>query len=562
MKETNYIIISKNCTAKELALLFEKKKINPNFLNLAIKVHKKKIIGIITLGDLRRILVKHGRNVLIEKYLNNSPIVINEKYLNNQIRTFLDRKYKKKQLKKINELIVLNNNKEIIAIKNIEEIETNSFYKGISVIGLGHIGLPFAVHLLKKFSHVNGFDIDNDKIKNIKKNKLNFYEKNFEKELQRNIKSKRLLFLNKIKNLQSQIYIICLGTDIKNNRLISNKNLIKTASSLGKLIKKNDLVILRGTVQVGTSRNIFIKILEKYSQLKCGEDFYFSYLPERIIEGNALYELENVPQLVSGFSKKCKQHSLEFCSKVFKSTIELDSLEEGEIIKLASNAYRDLNFAFSNDIARISSYYGLSGSNLIRNANLGYPRNFIAKPSMGVGGFCLPKDPYLFSKLIGNNKRGYSLAKNSRLINENSIEEVFKKIKEFQKQKIKKKKLKVFIFGITFKGMPETIDIRNSPSLDLAAKLIKNNCKINFYDVMYHKLKKINFKHSKILTNNSKLMNKADVIVIANFHPDYSKIIQESLKYNHNKDYKLIFDCWSLLDSQSIENLNWNYKNI
>ena len=181
---------------------------------------------------------------------------------------------------------------------------------------------------------------------------------------------------------------------------------------------------------------------------------------------------------------------------------------------------------------------------------------------MGVGGYCLPKDPFLFSKLLGTKKKGYLFAKNSRYINDNSINEVLNTIKNFHKYRSNKKILDVMIFGITFKGMPETIDIRNSPSVILANKLIKNNYKIKFYDVMYKELKKIKFEYSKYLTNNKNFINKSDIIILANYHTDYPKIIQPNLKFNDSKNNKLIFDCWNLLDYQSIQNLNWIYKNI
>ncbi len=562
MRKVNFITIPENCSAKKLALLFDSKINDLNFSKIAIKFNKNKIKGIITLGDLRRILAKQGRDILVDNYLNKNPILIDEKKLNNQIHSFLEKKIQSRYLKKIDQLIILNNKKEIVDIIDVEEINKNSFYKEISILGLGHIGLPLATHLLKRFTHINGVDIDIKKIKDIKNNKLYFYEKNFEKTLKENIKNKRLLLTSDLKKIRSQIYIICLGTEFKNNKLISNEKLIKVLKDLASIIKKNDLIILRGTVQVGTSRNIAVKILEKYSKLKCGKQFYFSFLPERIIEGNALYELENVPQLVSGYSKKCKEQALEFCSKAFNTIIELENIEEGEIIKLASNAYRDLSFAFSNEISRISSYYSLSGSKLIEKANFGYPRNSIAKPSLGVGGYCLPKDPYLFSKLLGIKKKGYSLAKNSRRINENSVNEVFWKIKKFHKLRIKKKRPKVLILGITFKGTPETIDIRNSPSVELAKKLIKNKYYVKFFDVMYKELIKTNFKFSKILTNNKNLINKVDIIIVANLHNDYQKLIQENLKKNQTKDDKLIFDCWNILDNQIIHDLNWKYKNI
>ena len=141
------------------------------------------------------------------------------------------------------------------------------------------------------------------------------------------------------------------------------------------------------------------------------------------------------------------------------SNVKPQSLEEGEIIKLASNSYRSLNFAFSNEISRISNLYGLSGSELIKKQLC--CRNNISKPSLGVGGFCLPKDPILFSN---NSKKlsNYKLGKISHNINKNITQFYLKKFLKILK---KMKKNKILMMGISFKGYPETLDIRNSTSL-------------------------------------------------------------------------------------------------
>lgn len=560
MNKTSYINIPKVCTVKKLIDLFDHHLKKDNFSNLAISLGKnKKINGIISLGDLRRILIKNGMNDNIHKYLNKKPFIINEKNLNNKLNTLINNAEKKN--KKINQVIILNNKKDIIAIENLDTIRNNSKYKEITVVGLGHIGLPLAIHLLKNFTHINGYDKNSKKIDKIKNLDLDFYEKNLKTSLQKNIANKKFNLEKKLENINSQIYIICIGSDIKNNK-ISNKNLISIIKKISKKIKLGDLIILRGTVQVGVCRNLVVPLLEKNSNLKCGIDFNFSYLPERIVEGDALYELENMAQIVSGFSKKCKDKVMEFCSKSFKSLVELDNMEEGEIIKLASNSYRDLSFAFANEISRISSYYNLSGNSLIKKANLGYPRNSIAKPSMGVGGFCLTKDPYLFSKLFKSKKKGYILSKNSRYINVNSIVHIFNQIKKFIDKNINVKNPRIVILGTTFKGYPETIDTRSSPSIEIAKKFILNKCYIKLYDSMYHELKKIKFELSDKLTNNEKFINKSDIVILANNHELYPKMIDKNLKKNSSNHRKLVFDCWSLLDKQIVKNLNWDYKNI
>ena len=122
---------------------------------------------------------------------------------------------------------------------------------------------------------------------------------------------------------------------------------------------------MRGTVSVGVSRQVFLKSILKFSNLKNGVDFYFAYMPERLVEGNALEELENIPCLIAGSSEKCLEVAYVYSKELFKNVLKLDSLEEGEIVKLTTNSYRALNFTFSNEISRIANLHGLSGSNLI-----------------------------------------------------------------------------------------------------------------------------------------------------------------------------------------------------
>ena len=281
-------------------------------------------------------------------------------------------------------------------------------------------------------------------------------------------------------------------------------------------------------------------------------------MPERIVEGEALFELKTLPQLISGKTYHCKEKALNFAKFYFENIIELSSLEEAEIIKLATNSYRDLNFAFANEITRIASKFNLSGNKLIKNSNLGYERNKISLPSIGVGGYCLPKDPLLFSKLF-KIEDGYSLGKNSRQINDKSVYESFKRIL------INTKNFKnVLIFGATFKGLPETIDLRNSPAIQISKLLKKRSKKIEFYDVMQKDIKSVNPKLGISFVKNLSKLNKYDLIILANNHPKYVEVIEseKGIKFNYKNENKSIFDPWCLLNQDLIQKLNWKYISL
>ena len=130
--------------------------------------------------------------------------------------------------------------------------------------------MTLLVHILKKFSHISGYDINLKKIKNIKKVKLNFYEKNIDTLFHKNLIQKRISLSNKLSKLKAQIYIVCVGSEINTSGKINNDNLIDVFEKLARVIKKDDLVILRGTVQVGITRSLLIRVLEKKSGLNCG----------------------------------------------------------------------------------------------------------------------------------------------------------------------------------------------------------------------------------------------------------------------------------------------------
>ena len=382
-----FYLIKKNETIRNFISNFEKVILEKNF-DIAIALSdNKRLKGIISLGDLRRLVNKKvDQNHLIINYLNKKPITVREDDLTSNLYSKLY-SLKKNKNKKISKVIVLDENKKFKTILDYKDIETNYFYKNVCIIGLGHIGIPLALHLLKKTSTVYGIDKDKRKIQDLKKLRLNFYEKNLYESFIFNLKQKKLLISSDL-NKTSEIYIVCLGTKFEKKK-INNKDLFKLAQQLGKKIKENDLVILRGTVQLGTTRNIFLKGLKKSTKLICGKDYYLSYMPERLVEGNALAEMETIPTLVSGFSKNCLNNALNFTKFYFSNYLPLSSFEEAEIIKLASNTYRDFKFAFAY-IAHVASPYSSSQKSLSSTStNTFCSRLFISPVALSRYSSCL-----------------------------------------------------------------------------------------------------------------------------------------------------------------------------
>jgi len=557
----NFLKINKNITLKNFIEIFDINKKTKNY-KIAISLSKNNLIdGIISRGDLGRIL---SRKPQLEKpikyFLNKNFFSIQEKNLDNDLYSSIA-KFTNKRSKqfKINEIIILDNKNKFKGILDLSKIINLLKYKKICVIGLGHIGLPLLLFLSTKFDKINGFDSSRKKINDIYKNNLDIYEKGLDKLLSFSVSQKKLLLSDNLKKVTSDIYIICLGSEIINKKP-SNSNLIKIANKISQVLKKDDLIILRGTVQVGFTRQVLKKIIEKKTKWICGKDFFIGFIPERLVEGNALEELKTIPQVYAGYSYECNKIMTSFMEQTFQRYILCEQLEEAELIKLASNAYRDLNFAFANQISKVSRKFNLSGSELINKANYGYARNLISRPSIGVGGFCLPKDPTLLSKSLKKLNYNYIFSDISKKANEDFLRFNLNRINKIIKKDINKKNIKIMIFGISYKSYPENIDTRNSIGLRIGNHLTKQKVKCFYYDklnYLYNK-KKLNIKVHK----NFKNINNFDGIIVVNEHKDFEEILSNNLSKNTSKNKKIIFDTWNILDKNYIKNLNWEYYNL
>jgi UDP-N-acetyl-D-mannosaminuronic acid dehydrogenase len=556
---SKFFKIQKNVKVQKLVEKLESLKKNEIANSVAIKFNKyKEIEGVVSLGDLRRLIFNNKHDDRIFQHLNRKPYYL-PKVKNIKNIQFYEKKLKFIIEKNYDDILIIDENKKLLDIVDSSDLENNINFKSICIVGLGHIGLPLLTHMLRKVDFITGYDFNQKSIKKIKKINLNFFETGLNSLLKYNLNKGNIRLTNNFEKVTSNVYIICLGSELIGKK-INNKNIISVLKKIAKKIYKNNLILIRGTVQVGFTNSIAKKLIEKESGLKCGKDFFLGYMPERIIEGNAINELENLPQIISGATKTCLNKSINFCNNFFSKIIETSSTEESEIIKLTSNSYRDLNFSFANEISRISSLYNLSGHEIVKKANLGYERNSIARPSLGVGGFCLPKDVLMFNQMAKKSQKGYKLLI-SRKINEESINRISLQIINLFKKNFKKHST-VLILGVAFKGTPETIDIRNSPSIILSKKLSNNKINNFLYDVKGRDIAKNNKQIKNFLFDSKKIKN-FDLIIIANNNPKYGNLIVDNLpKIKSKNKSKLIYDCWNTLDKEVCKSSGYEYYTI
>lgn len=436
--------------------------------------------------------------------------------------------------------------------------------KSVCVIGMGFIGTTLAAVLAEAGFQVLGVEKDKVKLEKLNQRKPHFYEKGLE-EILKSQTGKNLHFSEKIPSDKTiDAFIIGVMTPIDENNKKPNLEYVKTAAEdIFSHLKDNQLVVLRSTVPVGTSRNLILPILQK-----SGKNVHLSFCPERTVEGKAIEELKTLPQIIGGLDEESVRLSEELFSKITPVVVKTSSLEAAEIIKLVNNSYRDFSFAFANQIALICKNLNLDAKEVITSANKGYKRSNILQPGFVggskpgfVGGVCLEKDPHILLDLVNENGIDGSLIKAVRTINENLPSQVFERSKQHLESNNKGfDNAKIFISGFAFKGHPETDDMRGSPAL----KLLDILKKFNFKNIFGHDfaVKEEQIKNLGLVPCSlEKGMQDADVVIFMNNHKKYEDIDITALT-KHVSHGALIFDGWQLFDEKLKDANHIEYESI
>ncbi|MBI4698728.1 MAG: nucleotide sugar dehydrogenase [Nitrospirae bacterium] len=421
----------------------------------------------------------------------------------------------------------------------------------VCVLGMGFIGLTLAATLAEAGVKVLGVDVSADVINALKRKKCYFFEPGIEELLTKHA-GRNLKFDVRLKDKSCNYYIICVGTPIDP---VSHKPKLEyiqnAARSIFPYIEKGDTVILRSTVPMGTSRTLIMRMIEDGTGLKAGKDFSFGFVPERTVEGNALYEQKNIPQIIGAFDKKSDKKIAKIFSAFNGKLIYVPDIEHAELCKIIDNTYRDVVFSYANQMAMICEELGLD-FNMVRHAcNTEYDRNGIPAPSPGVGGACLTKDPYILIDLCNKLNINTELIKAAREINKAAVFHLAKKI--LNRLSALGKNVcssKIFIMGVAFKGDPETSDTRFSTTIDLINYLKPFCSRLYCYDGIVPR-EEIEVNGVKSCSIRDGFVH-ADAVVIMNVHKSHRDLDVRKLAEKANRP--LIFiDCWGLYDKQSIE---------
>ncbi|WP_397364195.1 nucleotide sugar dehydrogenase [Olleya sp. R77988] len=413
----------------------------------------------------------------------------------------------------------------------------------IAIIGLGYVGLPLAVEFAKKYSVV-GFDINQIRINELQSGEDNTLEVS-KSELEGVLLNNTLLFTNNKSDMSSaNIFIVTVPTPVdKNNRPILTP-LIESSKTIGKLLKKGDIVIYESTVYPGVTEDECVPILERESSLKFNKDFYCGYSPERINPGDKNRTVTKIKKVTSGSTPEIGERVNNLYASIITAGTHLaPSIKVAEAAKVIENAQRDINIAFVNELAKIFNKLDIDTHAVLEAAATKW--NFLPfKPGL-VGGHCIGVDPYYLAQKAQEVGYHPEILLAGRRLNDSMGEYVATQVlKLMVKNDIAIKNAKVLMLGITFKE--NCPDIRNSKAIDVYNSLTAFNMSVDVYDPWASK-EEVNNKLKVDLISKIE-EKKYDAIVHTVSHNEFKNLNLSKFK----KQKSVVYDVKGTLNKKDI----------
>ena len=400
----------------------------------------------------------------------------------------------------------------------------NSFVYDLGVVGLGYVGLPLAVESANQGLSVLGFDINESRVDDINTGNSPI-EDISNKELANALKNFQATFdsteLAKCNNV-----VISVPTPLTDYQP-DLSYVISAAKAVGENLVKEQVIILESTTYPGTTIEVLIPNLEKYSGLKAGVDFYVGYSPERIDPGNQEWKFKNTPKVISGLDEKSLGKIKSFYESIIDETVIVNGTKEAEMVKLLENTYRHVNIALINELAMLCKMLEIDIWEVV-NAAKTKPFGFQSfTPGPGVGGHCIPVDPEYLSfktRQIGKPVRFVELAQE---INNSMPAYVVSRVNELLNSKDKiLRNSKILVLGVAYKK--DISDMRESPSLDILEILIEKNVEVSFYDPFVDELNILGQNIKKESSSNN--FENYDMLLVLTPHTEFSEIDFGSLQ--------------------------------
>lgn len=407
----------------------------------------------------------------------------------------------------------------------LKKIEERTIIAG--VVGLGYVGLPLAVEKAKAGFTTIGFDVQDSKVDMVNQGH-NYIGDVVDADLAKLVKEKKLTATTDfgfIKNLD--FVAVCVPTPLDIHQQPDISYVQNSAMEISKYLKQGTMVVLESTTYPGTTEELIKPILEEGSGLKEGVDFFLGFSPERVDPGNLYYKTKNTPKVIGA----CSKDGAEVISAMYRAVLEgevytVSSPAVAEMEKILENTYRNVNIGLINEIGRLCNQMGISVWEVIEAAKT-KPYGFQPfYPGPGLGGHCIPLDPYYLTWKAREYGFHTTLIENSMVINDSQpqycVERVIHILNKFQKAI---NGAKILMLGISYKN--DIDDYRESPAIRVLVELRRVGAEVAYYDPWVSEFKNVYGQSGKSLESlEPEVIALYDLVIITAAH--------------HNVDYELV----------------------
>lgn len=418
------------------------------------------------------------------------------------------------------------------------------------VVGLGYVGLPLAVEKAKAGFKTIGFDVQAKKVQLVNEGH-NYIGDVVDSDLKRLVEEGMLKATSDFSFIKDVDFVaICVPTPLDAHQQPDISYVRDSAISISKYLTKGTMVVLESTTYPGTTEELIKPILEEGSGLKCGEDFYLGFSPERVDPGNLIYKTKNTPKVVGAIGADAREVIATMYRAVLQGDIyEVSSPAVAEMEKILENTYRNINIGLVNELAQLCHKMGISIWEVIDAAKT-KPYGFQAfYPGPGLGGHCIPLDPYYLSWKAREYGFHTSMIESSMMINDKMPEYTIERASDILNRHRKSLNgAKVLQLGVAYKQ--DIDDYRESPALVVRELLNAEGCEVDYFDPYVKQYRYKGHEYSSIDGISPEIVKKYDLVIVTAGH-------------TKNVDYQMVADnAKAIFDTKNVMKAIKNRENI
>jgi UDP-N-acetyl-D-mannosaminuronic acid dehydrogenase len=425
----------------------------------------------------------------------------------------------------------------------------------VGIVGMGYVGLTMAVALARKGFTVHGVDASPAVLAALAEGRAHLFEPGVEEGLAA-FCGERLQAGPALPPGGVDAAMICVSTPANPvTHAPELENLRAAARHVAERSGADTLVIVRSTVPVGASRGVVLPELTA----RWGPGARLAFAPERTIQGQALRELEELPQVVGGVDERSRDAAAALFARVTRRIVPVGSLEAAELVKLVNNCHTDLIYAYGNEVALMAECWGLDPLEVIRAANLDYPRPDLAKPGY-VGGGCLSKDPYIL--MSAARAAGYTpwLVGQARGLNEHLPLRVAERVVALiRAARGSAERARLAVLGWAYKGWPPTDDMRGAPVLAMLPIFRAAGLELRGHDYLVAPDVIRGLGAAPVSAEGA--FDGADAVLVITNHPEYAKLDLPACLGAMRRP-AVLYDSWRILDEEAARRAGVRYAGI